>query len=415
MPFRRPNRSTWYVTLRTPGGSIRKSTETVDKKTAQAIERCIRDLEHHREWELLNAAMSGRITIGQLYDAARHKKLDDIRQELDDQDLEPFVDKWLEADASGRGQDTINHYRHAVRKLIPADKPFARSRFTPAELDKWVSEYPGSAGTKLKARAAMSQFAKFLVRRGVIKSNPMRDVQRPATPAPRLRYLEASDMKRLADAQPEPFRTFSALIGGTGIDVSDALRLKRRDVDLNNREIRAAGTKTHSRDRIVRVAEWAWPYVKRQCARLHPDAPLFTGIDRWTAGDAHRAACEALAIEDYRQKDQRHSYAVRAMRAGTPAEIIARQMGHVDAIMVLKVYGRFAPSQSERDRWERIAAAQDKERAKAANTKKRSVPFRVPSPKAPKNEIAQPIEIARLASSRGGTRTLDPGIMSAVL
>jgi hypothetical protein len=34
--------------------------------------------------------------------------------------------------------------------------------------------------------------------------------------------------------------------------------------------------------------------------------------------------------------------------------------------MVLKVYGRFMPQTDDRDRWERVAAAMDEERAQAA-------------------------------------------------
>jgi integrase len=205
----------------------------------------------------------------------------------------------------------------------------------------------------------MSQFARYLVRRHVLSSNPLRDISAPRPAAPRCRWLEVADLTRLADAQPAPYRTLSALLGGTGIEVSVALALRARDVDAPRREIRAAGTKTHARDRIVRVAEWAWPYVEEQCALLTPNAPLFPHCDRWRAQDHHKAACAALEIEDYRIHDQRHAYAVRAARAGTPAELIARQLGHANAILVLKIYGRFMPSQQERDKWERIAAAQD--------------------------------------------------------
>jgi hypothetical protein len=34
--------------------------------------------------------------------------------------------------------------------------------------------------------------------------------------------------------------------------------------------------------------------------------------------------------------------------------------------MVVKVYGRYKPTETERREWERIAALQDEERAKAA-------------------------------------------------
>jgi integrase len=201
----------------------------------------------------------------------------------------------------------------------------------------------------------------------------------------------------------------SALLGGTGIEVSVAIGLKGRDIDRARKEVRAAGTKTHSRDRIVRVAEWAWPYLEERLASLRPNDLLFPGLDRWAASDAHRAACRLAEIENYQLRDQRHSYAVRAARAGTPAELIARQIGHADAVLVLKVYGRFMPSQQDRDKWEMIADVQDKEAAATA-TEACTILGTVP-----RNNMSQSQSSDWLTNSRGGTRTRDPGIMSAVL
>jgi hypothetical protein len=104
-------------------------------------------------------------------------------------------------------------------------------------------------------------------------------------------------------------------------------------------------------------------------------------------------------------RDQRHSYAVRAARAGTPAELIARQLGHADAVLVLKVYGRFMPSQQDRDKWEMIADLQDKEAAATATE-----PCTVLGT-APRNDMSQPQSSDWPINSRGGTRTRDPGIM----
>jgi hypothetical protein len=80
-------------------------------------------------------------------------------------------------------------------------------------------------------------------------------------------------------------------------------------------------------------------FIEERQAVLRPNDLLFAGNDRWTAGDAHRAACLRAEIHNYQMRDQRHSYAVRAARAGTPAELIARQLGHANAVLVLKVYG----------------------------------------------------------------------------
>ena len=90
------------------------------------------------------------------------------------------------------------------------------------------------------------------------------------------------------------------------------------DVDVQRREVRARGTKNHNRDRIVRVAQWAWPFVEKHLETLTPGERLFRGIDRWQAGDAHRARLTVLSLPHHRVHDSRHFYAIRAIRAGTP-------------------------------------------------------------------------------------------------
>ena len=92
---------------------------------------------------------------------------------------------------------------------------------------------------------------------------------------------------------------------------------------------------------------------------LHPSALLFPHMDRWRVSDAHRAACATLEIENYRLHDARHTYAVRAIRAGAPFEVVAQQLGHSNTSMVTKVYGRFKPKEQEFRDWERIANLQD--------------------------------------------------------
>ena len=117
--------------------------------------------------------------------------------------------------------------------------------------------------------------------------------------------------------------------------------------------------------------------------------------------------------------DARHFYAIRAVRAGTPYELVARQLGHADVTMVAKVYGRFAPRSDERDRWEKIAAQMDALHEKTA--KNRAVGTAAGTASADALRVEKEITLASndadegYADSRGGTRTHDPGIMSAVL
>ena len=415
MVYQRSGGTTFYVEVPTrTGGRVKLATGTKHRGTAKAIERMLIDLgpKGRRAWDLLEAVAGGVLTLGKLYDAFAVDDLDGLRARMVDVDLSPHVDTWLARIGEDIAADTRQHYEHLVRSFIPEGKKFERSAFTVDALHAWLAAYPASRSTRRKAHAAMSGFAKYLVRAQLIPVNPMRSIDAPPANGPRLRWLDVPDMKRLADAQPEPYRTLSALLGGSGVEVSVAVGLLRRDVDLARKEVRAAGTKTHARDRIVRVAEWAWPYIERAGAGLTPNARLFPTLDRWMPGDEHRAACKVLGIDDYTMRDMRHSYAVRAARAGTPAELIARQLGHANAVLVLKIYGRFMPSQADRDKWEQIATAQDAETARAA---KKVAQMGAQAGALPRNNESQPPLSDWLPSSRGGTRTRDPGIMSAVL
>jgi integrase len=60
-----------------------------------------------------------------------------------------------------------------------------------------------------------------------------------------------------------------------------------------------------------------------------------------------------LKITDYRLHDARHTYAVTAIKAGAPFEVVAAQLGHGLTQIVVNVYERFKPSAEERRACER--------------------------------------------------------------
>ena len=82
--------------------------------------------------------------------------------------------------------------------------------------------------------------------------------------------------------------------------------------------------------------------------------------------------------------------------------------------MVARVYGVYAPRSDERDRWEKIADAQDAERDAAKKTKK-SEQMGTSAGTSPEKQHEPSTVSDWLVDSWGGTRTHDPGIMSAVL
>jgi integrase len=317
-----------------------------------------------RAWDLLDAVRERRLPLRALFDHWAANDLTGARAALTETDLARQVVPWQGWLAGQVLAETKDQYLAQLRTLIPEGRSFLRSLATPAAVSTWLHTLPVGNSTKRRYYAAAQSFFTYCRKVGVLEQSPLRDFTPPKGNKPRVSYLMQPDMQRVVDAEVTPWREYFAILYGTGIEVSVALGLRRRDVDLTKREIFAAGTKTHCRERTVRVSEWAWPYVQALCAGKLPEASLFPGLKRGAVGYHHRQVLKRLGLQGYELRDSRHSWAVRAAKAGTPAEIIARQLGHADPVMVLKVYGRFMPSQHDRDKWEAIAALQDLEQVK---------------------------------------------------
>jgi hypothetical protein len=196
-----------------------------------------------RAWEILDAIVDGRFTVPEVFDIylEEGRDVDRVRVRMEDVNLEPYVAEWIKT-PGGRVKpksDTAAHYLHHVRGMIPKDERFPLHQFTSAYIQQHIEELDAKPATKRKAGAAISSFAKWLFRRGIMKQKPMRDVELPAAGPPRIHFLETPDAIRLADAQPGQYRAYSALLHGSGIEVSVALGLRPRDVDRKHHEARA--------------------------------------------------------------------------------------------------------------------------------------------------------------------------------
>jgi integrase len=141
-----------------------------------------------------------------------------------------------------------------------------------------------------------------------------------------------------------------ALLYGTGCEVSVALKLTRADVDPTTKEVRTAGTKTHTRDRMT---EWAWPIFWAFAKDHLPTARLWReSLTRFTVSDWHRVTVKTLKLPAYPLKNARHHWAVRMLRGGAPVHIVPAQLGHSTAKLTLDTYGRWLPGSEDRARAE---------------------------------------------------------------
>jgi integrase len=346
------------------------SSRTDSRDVAQQIEAMWRQLAGIRAWDVLGPVLEGERSILTVFDAwnAAGRNAHVLRRLLADTDLEPLVATWAAIHERNVKGDSAAHALAHVRVLFPKDAPRLASQVTTAWLSEQLYAYPGKRNTLRKVASSWSVFLDYCTRiRGLFPVNPMDAVPRPDVEATPIRFYELEAVERIIGAQPTAERrAFFTLLYSTAIEVSTALQLTRGDIDLARKEIRGAGTKAYTRDRICRVAEWAWPTLAAHVHTMLPTAGLWpAGWSRWTVSDWHRETVKALKLPPYPLHNARDHWAVRQARAGTPVAVIQRQLGHGSPMLTLTKYGRFLPDAADRDHWEQEAGRAEARRREA--------------------------------------------------
>jgi len=360
MIFKREGRPSWYFQAQLPRGTYRQlSTGTPNKALALKIARTWQTLARDdRAWDVLSHVLNGTRSIGEIFDAYQTARgeVREVRRQLNDACLSTLLNEYLtEYGQSGVRPDTVDHVTGALRWLIPEGAGLRVSDATPEWLSEKLRNYPASASTRRKIRSEWNGFFTWLRdTKNILDRNPMDRVKAPAQRRQPIEFYERDEVQRIIGDQPnEERRALFALLYGSGTEVGTALHLTRADVDPSRKEVRVRGTKAHSRDRVVRVDDWAWPtfwtFVQNRISGL-----LFSITSRHTVSHWHLATVRALGMgRKYPIKNSRHHFAATHLRAGAPVHLVQHQLGHSTANLTLNTYGRYVPSQEDHERVQR--------------------------------------------------------------
>lgn len=332
MVFRQKAGHSYKVRVSHGTKSATLTTGTPDRVTAGHVVAFVKVMKARRRWDVIDALLAKRVALPLAYDAYESGTLDTLLKELSSPDLDPLVTEW--------SKDANPKYVKQVRTLIKKGVAFSASRFTRSTISNHLASLKVSGSTRNRYRAALSVVGRWFVEREAIEANPVRDVRAAKSNAPRDLYHERADAIALVKQLPAPFNAIEALMAN-GLERQVIARMSRKDVNLDRLTIDAHGSKTPHRNRVVRITEaWTVPTIKAHLATLMPNAPVLTvRLDRVL--DTHKRACRALKIPVTTLHDWRHTYAVNSLRDGMMAETVARQLGHRDAGLVHKIYGRF--------------------------------------------------------------------------
>lgn len=334
MVFQSKKGYAFKVRLSRPGRkAVTLGMGTSDPITAERMVAFIETIKARRRWDVIDLLMADKgISLPRAYDAYESGTLDNLIKAHSSPDLDPLVTEW--------SRNANAKYVKQVRTLIKAGHAFRASQFGRGTIGGFLAGLAVSGSTRNRYRAALSVFGAWLVEREILDLNPVRGVKASKPNPAREFYYEREEAIALIKALPSPFNAIEALMAN-GLERQAIARLSRKDIDLDRLTVNAHGSKTKSRSRVIRITEdWTLPYIKAHLKTLMPNAPVLTvKLDRVL--DTHKRTCEAVKIQVTTLHDWRHTYAVNSLRDGMKPETVARQLGHKDASLVHKLYGKY--------------------------------------------------------------------------
>lgn len=301
-------------------------------------------------------------------------------------DVATEISRWLDYLGAERRMSpkTLEAYQRDVGQFLgfmaghlggrPSLKHLAR--LTPADIRSFMAARRAQgAGNRslMRALAGTRSLARFLERNGKGKVAALAAVRTPKLPRTLPKPLPASTAKQMIDADLRAGEAREqwvlardaavlALLYGSGLRISEALGLKRKDASgaRDSLTVLGKGSKTRMVPVLPQVAKLIADYIALCPYELPPDGPLFVGarggpLSARILQLAMARLRGALGLPDSATPHAlRHSFATHLLARGGDLRAIQELLGHaslsttqiytaVDAERLLNVYASAHP------------------------------------------------------------------------
>lgn len=330
MPHRRTGSPYWWVCITPPGGGkpIRRSTGTVDRKEAEAIEG---------EWR---ARLFRQATWG----------------ETPQHTFAEVAAEYLVASLDKRSIADIKRRTARVRAYLGDDQ--IMENLNGQHIRGFIAERqgegvaPATINRELDILSAMINHAQVHMEWQLPNPVRGRSLREPEGRVRWITKIEAARLiacarkrrngKRLAD--------FIELALHTGCRMNELLKLEWRRVDWDNQLIALEGEDTKAaRRRTVPLNEVAMAALKRRARQVASDCPgspwVFAKPDGSRLGavrEGFKSACKEAGIVNFRIHDLRHTCASWLVSEGVPLADVKEVLGH-STIKMTERYAHLAP------------------------------------------------------------------------
>lgn len=235
--------------------------------------------------------------------------------------------------------------------IEPTLGPWPIGRLTPEMIQRWVTDMAGrrSAATVRKTHAILSEALALAAARGRIIRNPNVAITLPRLERPDHRYLTEPEVWNLAAAIGDRLAPFVLIGAYAGTRPGETIAVRWRDVDLSDRTMHIAGTKTAASRRTVRIPPVLvealgdhrdrWPSIGTVVARADGRPVDLRNLRKreW------QRAVAASVGDPMRPHDLRHTHVALLIAAGAHAKAIADRLGHTSIRTTMDTYGHMLP------------------------------------------------------------------------
>lgn len=425
MPISKYGKKYYQIEFQCPGygrGRWKCSTGTTSKSIAQTYEAKLRELYQEGQFKALDWVRDKKLPLAKLrslsgvreviqYIEREERKAREDASELTRLLAEFIADpnrtaadstyanydtqagwyiRWMDERLNGPTPAASTSRRGPVKKQVPV----TAMHLTTENISKWLrvveeapsERYADKRGRKPKTvmhhRAAVSAFCSFLIKKGILESNPAEESYQPKVPKTDPVYMNRRqwpvfrkysleyDADRVArwellpkedHTRPYPCTLFWDFLVATGATTyNEGCRVRMADVYLseepNAPDVRVwlAGTKSDnrprdvfiSRDLALRLAEFAKTHGRGTFEPIFP----------WGKNEGHHAWTQIKKammqdghdfIKPMKAYDLRHTYAVNMIQGdpernipGVDIVTLARLMGHGDNIQTTMIYAK---------------------------------------------------------------------------
>ncbi|MEN3333084.1 MAG: hypothetical protein V7641_2449 [Blastocatellia bacterium] len=199
-----------------------------------------------------------------------------------------------------------------------------------------VQRAPASVDRELQL---LSRIFSLAAERGLIPTNPCKEVKLSGVGRIMTRYLAPEEEDRLlavlASPRREPLRNILLIGLHTGLRRTEILTLHKSQIDLarNTIELQAHQTKG-KKFRAVPISETLRPLLVELCTNVSTSGYLFenpkTGKPITDIKNGWASALRDAGIAHIRFHDIRHTFGTRAVDGGAPLGAVKEVMSHAD-------------------------------------------------------------------------------------